>query len=201
MSYTKVLKAHGASVFFFFQKKLSPFAPLHQCNIVFVQRCIEGSTDKNVKSDQIQLASLWELPLRKKLESYFALQVIYARRKYKVSPPDTAGPPEFERVFRAQANCSEYFPIFVSVLWVAGIFFQQGVAAVCGLLYLYARYQYFQGYTLSAHGRLGPMYFSAKVLWILIGLSVAGLLVHFLSLNSFVGRMEIPSKLQLLFRW
>ncbi|CAM5132378.1 unnamed protein product [Eretmochelys imbricata] len=88
-------------------------------------------------------------------QAYFALQVIYARRKYKVSPPDTAGPPEFERVFRAQANCSEYFPIFVSVLWVAGIFFQQGVAAVCGLLYLYARYRYFQGYTLSAHGRIG----------------------------------------------
>ncbi|XP_050817594.1 leukotriene C4 synthase-like isoform X2 [Gopherus flavomarginatus] len=86
-------------------------------------------------------------------QAYFALQVIYARRKYNVSPPDTAGPPEFERVFRAQANCSEYFPIFVSVLWVAGIFFQQGVAAVCGLLYLYARYQYFQGYRLSAHGR------------------------------------------------
>uniref|UniRef100_A0A8C0HEZ1 Leukotriene C4 synthase n=1 Tax=Chelonoidis abingdonii TaxID=106734 RepID=A0A8C0HEZ1_CHEAB len=75
------------------------------------------------------------------------------------------------------------------------------VAAVCGLLYLYARYQYFQGYRLSAHGRLGPMYFSAKVLWILIGLSIAGLLGHFLSLNSFVGRMEIPSKLQLLFQW
>ncbi|CAM4706814.1 unnamed protein product [Lepidochelys kempii] len=34
-------------------------------------------------------------------QAYFALQVIYARRKYKVSPPDTAGPPEFERVFRA----------------------------------------------------------------------------------------------------
>ncbi|XP_074865396.1 leukotriene C4 synthase-like isoform X2 [Carettochelys insculpta] len=85
-------------------------------------------------------------------QAYFALQVIYARRKYKVAPPGTAGPPEFERIFRAQANCSEYFPIFVSVLWVAGVFFQQAVAAVCGLLYLYARYQYFQGYALSAHG-------------------------------------------------
>ncbi|XP_067423325.1 leukotriene C4 synthase-like [Emydura macquarii macquarii] len=134
-------------------------------------------------------------------QAYFALQVIYARRQYKVSPPGTAGPPEFERVFRAQANCSEYFPIFVSVLWVAGLFFQQGVAAVCGLLYLYARYQYFQGYALSAQGRLGPMYFSAKILWILIGLSVAGLLVHFLSLSSLVWRMEMPSKLQLLFQW
>ncbi|XP_075297705.1 leukotriene C4 synthase isoform X1 [Opisthocomus hoazin] len=59
-------------------------------------------------------------------QAYFALQVIYARRKYKISPPETTGHPEFERIFRAQANCSEYFPIFVSLLWVAGIFFHQG---------------------------------------------------------------------------
>lgn len=68
MSDTEMLKAQWASVFFFFWAKLSPFAPLRQCNIVFVQRCIKGSIDKNVKSEQIQLASLWELPLRKKLE-------------------------------------------------------------------------------------------------------------------------------------
>uniref|UniRef100_A0A8C5PY43 Leukotriene C4 synthase n=1 Tax=Leptobrachium leishanense TaxID=445787 RepID=A0A8C5PY43_9ANUR len=59
-------------------------------------------------------------------QAYFALQVIAARRKYKISPPTTSGPPEFERVFRAQINCSEYFPMFLAVLWMAGIFFHQG---------------------------------------------------------------------------
>uniref|UniRef100_A0A3B4XHC1 Uncharacterized protein n=1 Tax=Seriola lalandi dorsalis TaxID=1841481 RepID=A0A3B4XHC1_SERLL len=39
--------------------------------------------------------------------SYFSLQVIYARRKYSVSPPTTAGPPEFERVFRAHNSFTE----------------------------------------------------------------------------------------------
>lgn len=34
--------------------------------------------------------------------AYFVLQVIYARRKYKISPPKTTGHPEFERIFRAQ---------------------------------------------------------------------------------------------------
>ena len=29
-----------------------------------------------------------------------------------------------------------------------------GVAAVCGLLYLYTRFKYFQGYTVAAQGRL-----------------------------------------------
>uniref|UniRef100_A0A8C4UQC3 Leukotriene C4 synthase n=1 Tax=Falco tinnunculus TaxID=100819 RepID=A0A8C4UQC3_FALTI len=85
-------------------------------------------------------------------QAYFVLQVIYARRKYKISPPETRGHPEFERIFRAQANCSEYFPIFMSLLWVAGIFFHQGVAAACGLMYLYKRFKYFQGYA-AAQGR------------------------------------------------
>ncbi|NXE64139.1 LTC4S synthase, partial [Calcarius ornatus] len=112
--------------------------------------------------------------------AYFAMQVIYARRKYKVSPPETTGPPEFERTFRAQANCSEYFPIFISLLWVAGIFFHQGVTAACGLLYLYTRLRYFQGYAGAARGRLGPLYASAWLLWALLGLALAGLLAHFL---------------------
>uniref|UniRef100_A0A803KFC8 Leukotriene C4 synthase, gene 2 n=1 Tax=Xenopus tropicalis TaxID=8364 RepID=A0A803KFC8_XENTR len=82
-------------------------------------------------------------------QAYFSLQVIAARRKYGVSPPSTSGPPEFDRVFRAQVNCTEYFPMFLAVLWLAGIFFHQGTASVCGLLYLLARYRYFQGYSAS----------------------------------------------------
>lgn len=34
--------------------------------------------------------------------AYFFLQVIYARRMFGISPPKTSGPPEFERIFRAQ---------------------------------------------------------------------------------------------------
>ncbi|KFQ41707.1 Leukotriene C4 synthase, partial [Nestor notabilis] len=101
--------------------------------------------------------------------AYFALQVIYARRQYRISPPRTTGHPEFERIFRAQANCSEYFPIFISLLWVAGIFFHQGMAAACGLLYLCTRFRYFQGYAVAAQGRLGPLYASARVLWLVLG--------------------------------
>ncbi|XP_060621390.2 leukotriene C4 synthase [Anolis sagrei] len=119
-------------------------------------------------------------------QAYFAMQVIYARRKCKISPPLTSGPQEFERIFRAQANCSEYFPIFLSVLWVAGVFSNQALAAFCGLIYLYARYQYFVGYAHSAQERLSPMYFSSGVLCVLIALSVVGLTAHFMALPYFL---------------
>ncbi|KAM9603935.1 leukotriene C4 synthase-like isoform 3-T10 [Morphnus guianensis] len=83
-------------------------------------------------------------------QAYFLLQVIYARRVFGISPPKISGPPEFERIFRAQVNSSEYFPIFLALLWQAGLFFHQGLAAALGLLYLYARYCYFMGYRASS---------------------------------------------------
>ncbi|NXH34410.1 LTC4S synthase, partial [Myiagra hebetior] len=114
-------------------------------------------------------------------QAYFFLQVIYARRLFGISPPKISGPPEFERIFRAQVNSSEYFPIFLVLLWQAGLFCHQGLAAALGLLYLCARYCYFMGYKTSSSQRLTPMYFSAGVLWILIALSALGILHFFLS--------------------
>ncbi|KAM3664845.1 leukotriene C4 synthase-like isoform 2-T6 [Ammospiza maritima maritima] len=81
----------------------------------------------------------------------------------------------------ARVNSSEYFPIFLALLWQAGLFFHQGLAAALGLLYLYARYCYFMGYKASSSERLTPIYFSAGVLWILIAVSALGILHFFLS--------------------
>ncbi|XP_057706059.1 leukotriene C4 synthase [Corythoichthys intestinalis] len=112
-------------------------------------------------------------------QAYFSLQVIGARRKFRVSPPCTSGPPDFERLFRAQANCSEYFPMFVALLWTSGIFFNQGVSCACGALYLYARLRYFHGYAESAQQRLRPLYVSAALLWLLVAFSCVGILSSF----------------------
>ncbi|XP_054947189.1 leukotriene C4 synthase [Physeter macrocephalus] len=112
--------------------------------------------------------------------AYFSLQVISARRAFRVSPPLTTGPPEFQRIYRAQVNCSEYFPLFLATLWIAGIFFHEGAAALCGLVYLFARLRYFQGYARSAQQRLAPLYASARALWLLVVLAAFGLLAHFL---------------------
>ncbi|NXT53646.1 LTC4S synthase, partial [Pluvianellus socialis] len=120
-------------------------------------------------------------------QAYFFLQVIYARRVFGISPPRTSGPPEFERIFRAQVNSSEYFPIFLALLWQAGLFFHQGLAAALGLLYLFARYCYFMGYRASSSERLAPIYFSTGVLWILVAASALGIshffLSHYVGLN------------------
>ncbi|XP_019726758.1 leukotriene C4 synthase [Hippocampus comes] len=121
-------------------------------------------------------------------QAYFSLQVISARRKFRVSPPCTSGPPQFERVFRAQVNCSEYFPLFIAILWTSGVFFSQGASCVCGAAYVMARLCYFQGYAESPQQRLRALYVSAGFLWLLIGFSCVGILLSFWRL---AGRLQL----------
>ncbi|XP_013370751.1 PREDICTED: microsomal glutathione S-transferase 2 isoform X3 [Chinchilla lanigera] len=83
-------------------------------------------------------------------QGYFASQVGRARLKCKVIPPAVTGSLEFERVFRAQQNCVEFYPIFLITFWMAGLYFNEVFAACLGLVYLYARQKYFWGYSEAA---------------------------------------------------
>nr|XP_004043185.3 leukotriene C4 synthase isoform X2 [Gorilla gorilla gorilla] len=152
--------------------------------------------DSTMKDEVALLAAVTLLGVL--LQAYFSLQVISARRAFRVSPPLTTGPPEFERVYRAQVNCSEYFPLFLATLWVAGIFFHEGAAALCGLVYLFARLRYFQGYARSAQLRLAPLYASARALWLLVALAALGLLAHFLPAAL---RAALLGRLRTLLPW
>uniref|UniRef100_A0AAA9SXK2 Microsomal glutathione S-transferase 2 n=1 Tax=Bos taurus TaxID=9913 RepID=A0AAA9SXK2_BOVIN len=71
-------------------------------------------------------------------QSYFAMQVGKARSKYKVTPPSVSGSPDFERIFRAQQNCVEFYPIFIITLWMAGWYFNQGKVKSISCVRLFA---------------------------------------------------------------
>ncbi|XP_066429828.1 microsomal glutathione S-transferase 2-like [Eleutherodactylus coqui] len=106
---------------------------------------------------------------------YYARLVGRSRMKHKVMPPSVTGPPEFERTFRAQQNCVEFFPIFLVLLWTAGIFFYEEVAAALGLLYILARHFYFKGYVEAAQGRLPGFYLNLISLFLLLALAALGI--------------------------
>ncbi|XP_065592428.1 microsomal glutathione S-transferase 2 [Cyrtonyx montezumae] len=108
-------------------------------------------------------------------QSRFARLVGKSRMKHKVMPPAVTGAPEFERIFRAQQNSAEFYPIFLTVLWIAGWFFNQELASLLGLLYLFARHKYFHGYAQSASGRLMGFYLSLIALACLTVLGAAGI--------------------------
>ncbi|XP_004606325.2 microsomal glutathione S-transferase 2 [Sorex araneus] len=120
-------------------------------------------------------------------QSYFALEVGKARLRCRVAAPAVSGCPEFERVFRAQQNCVEFYPVFLVTLWTAGWYFNQVSAACLGLLYLYARHRYFWGYSEAAGKRLAGFRASVGTLALLAVLGSLGvanrLLDEFLDLN------------------
>ncbi|KAI4879325.1 hypothetical protein NFI96_022623 [Prochilodus magdalenae] len=87
-----------------------------------------------------------------------ARRVGWSRMKFKILPPAVNGPPEFERTFRAHQNGVEFYPMFLVVLWTSGLFCNEALAALAGLVYVVAREMYFIGYSKSGKGRpaLGP---------------------------------------------
>ncbi|NXV84041.1 MGST2 transferase, partial [Atlantisia rogersi] len=114
------------------------------------------------------------------LAGHFAWLVGKSRMKHKVMPPAVTGAPEFDRTFRAQQNCVEFYPVFLTVLWTAGWFFNQEIASALGLLYVFARYKYFHGYVQAVKGRLTGFYLNLVILFCLITLGAAGIVNSFL---------------------
>ncbi|XP_038203854.1 microsomal glutathione S-transferase 2 [Arvicola amphibius] len=111
---------------------------------------------------------------------YFAIYVGQARFKYKISPPAVSGSPDFERIFRAQQNSLESYPVFILILWMAGWYFNQAFAACLGIVYLYARQKYFWGYAEAADNRIGGFKLSLGSLALLAFLAFLGIANRFL---------------------
>ncbi|XP_069832951.1 microsomal glutathione S-transferase 2-like [Dendropsophus ebraccatus] len=106
--------------------------------------------------------------------AYFANLVGKSRIKHKVTPPAVSGNPEFERTFRAQQNCIEFYTLFLVDLWAAGLFFNQELASLFGLIYIYGRHLYFFGYSQSVRGRLQGFSVCKMALVLLLLMSVLG---------------------------
>uniref|UniRef100_H0WTD9 Microsomal glutathione S-transferase 2 n=1 Tax=Otolemur garnettii TaxID=30611 RepID=H0WTD9_OTOGA len=113
-------------------------------------------------------------------QSYFALHVGKARSKYKVTPPAVTGSLEFERIFRAQQNCVEFYPIFLITLWMAGWYFNQVFATCLGLVYIYARHLFFWGYSEAAKKSLQKVTKEIILLALLTVVSALGIANNFL---------------------
>lgn len=90
-----------------------------------------------------------------------------ARLKYKVSPPSTEGPAEFQRAFRAHDNNAEQYPQFLALMWVTAVFVNGLFAGSCGLFWVLMRHLYVSRYHRTSEG-LGtytvPAYLSLSLM-------------------------------------
>ena len=83
----------------------------------------------------------------------FGLAVGYARGRYGIPAPATAGHPDFERYYRAQMNTLEQLVIFIPALWSFATFVNSDLAAILGAVFIVGRAMYFVGYVKAAEKR------------------------------------------------
>jgi uncharacterized membrane protein YecN with MAPEG domain len=113
---------------------------------------------------------------------FMGLQVGRGRGRFGVAAPAISGHPDFERLFRVQANTLEWLPLFLVSLWLFAIYWSDMVAAGLGAVWIVGRILYMTGYAKAADARsmgfavqalaTGVLLFGAlgRVIW----LAVAG---------------------------
>jgi glutathione S-transferase len=85
---------------------------------------------------------------------YMSLQVGQGRTKFGVPAPATTGNPDFERLFRVQANTLEWLPLFLVSLWLFAVSWNYDrVTAAIGLVWIVGRVLYLTGYSKAAASR------------------------------------------------
>jgi glutathione S-transferase len=87
---------------------------------------------------------------------YFAMSmgVAKARSQFGVEAPAISGHPDFERVFRVQANTLEWLPIFLPSMWLwAYAWGGDLIPAGIGLVWIVGRTLYMTGYSRAASAR------------------------------------------------
>jgi uncharacterized membrane protein YecN with MAPEG domain len=109
-----------------------------------------------------------------------SLRVGQARTKYGVVAPAISGNPDFERIYRVQANTLEWLPIFLPALWLFALYWDERVAAGLGVVWIVGRYLYMTGYAREAGARsagfgvqalaTGVLLFGAlgRIIWIAV---------------------------------
>ena len=99
---------------------------------------------------------------------FTTIQVSKARVAFGVKAPTISGNPDFERVFRVQANTLEWMPIFLPALWLFAIYISNSIAAGIGLVWIAGRILYMTGYSQAAAKRgrgFGIQAGAAIILW------------------------------------
>uniref|UniRef100_A0A0B7ALJ5 Microsomal glutathione S-transferase 2 n=1 Tax=Arion vulgaris TaxID=1028688 RepID=A0A0B7ALJ5_9EUPU len=104
----------------------------------------------------------------------FTKAVGEARKKYNVKPPETTGPPEFLRTYRAHQNTLEFYPVSLTSLWIGSVFFHPVPSSILYAGYLIGRKKYFSGYVEDAEKRGSGFKISIRCLLGLVILCVLG---------------------------
>lgn len=132
-------------------------------------------------------ATLWpSLITVSALILYFivTINVGRARFKYKVSPPQMTGNPDFERVVRVQQNTLEQMILFLPSLWLFSQFVSPLWAAGIGAVWIIGRILFAWGYYQAAEKRAAGFGISTLATLALLGGSLIGTIMSLLKISQ-----------------
>ncbi len=132
-------------------------------------------------------ATLWpSLITVSALILYFivTINVGRARFKYKVSPPQVTGNPDFERVLRVQQNTLEQMILFLPSLWLFSQFVSPKWAAGIGAVWIIGRILFAWGYYQAAEKRAAGFGISTLATLALLGGSLIGTIMSLLKTSQ-----------------
>jgi glutathione S-transferase len=108
------------------------------------------------------------------------LRVARMRGVQRIATPGTAGPPEFARALRIQANTLEQLVPFVIAMWLCALYLQPLVAALGGTIWLVGRLLYAFVYAADPDKRSLPFAISTlATIGLIIG-ALAGVVLAYL---------------------
>ncbi|MBD1830152.1 MAPEG family protein [Microcoleus vaginatus GB1-A2] len=128
-------------------------------------------------------ATLWpSLITVSALILYFVvtINVGRARFKYKVSPPQVTGNPDFERVLRVQQNTLEQMILFLPSLWLFSQFISPIWGSGIGAVWIIGRILFAWGYYQAAEKRAAGFGISTLATLALLGGSLTGIIMSLL---------------------
>ncbi|WP_107688169.1 MAPEG family protein [Neisseria wadsworthii] len=84
---------------------------------------------------------------------FFGFMVGRARSKYGIHAPAVSGNEHFERALRIQQNTLEQLVVFLPALFIAAVYWSEGIIALFGVVYLVGRFIYWRAYTADPQTR------------------------------------------------
>ncbi len=86
---------------------------------------------------------------------YMGIRVGQMRVRHNVKAPAVSGHAEFERAFRVHYNTLEALPVFLTLLWLATVYFRTiaWLPGLLGALWIVGRFLYMTGYMADPEKR------------------------------------------------
>ena len=110
------------------------------------------------------------------LAFYFVTVVNVARTrgKHGIAPPAMTGHEQVERALRVQGNTVEWLVIFLPSLWLSAVYWPGPIIAAIGLVWIFGRILYMNGYMKEPKARFAGFGIQTLVCAVLAVAGVVG---------------------------